>query len=82
MKPVQHFSDDYLAKCRDASPDEVLAFLEEFRLMQAPGDRSRSISLRVPESLLAGFRSRCDIEGVAYQTRIKELMRRWLEGAE
>src|SRR5438034_7045608 len=42
-----YFSDDYLARCREMSPDEVLDFLENFRLLHG-GERpaSRLISLK------------------------------------
>ncbi len=80
QRPVQHFSPEYLAATRDASPEQVLRFLEDFRLLQAPATRSKSISLRVPEPLLAAFKRRCELEGVPYQSRIKTLMHDWLSG--
>ncbi|RLA33394.1 MAG: hypothetical protein DRR03_07720 [Gammaproteobacteria bacterium] len=80
MKPVQTFTTDYLALTHTATPEQVLRFLEDFRLLQAPAVRSRPISLRVPEPLLAAFKQRCALEGIPYQVRIKELMRGWLEG--
>jgi uncharacterized protein (DUF4415 family) len=78
MRPVQYFSDDYLAAVRTTSPDEVVEFLENFREMHAPGARSRLISMKVPVPLLGAFKLRCKIEGSRYQTKIKELMREWL----
>ena len=80
MKTVQRFTAEHLAATRDATPEQVLHFLEEFRQLQAPAVRSKPISLRVPEPLLAAFKQRCALEGVAYQSRIKVLMRAWLEG--
>lgn len=79
MRPVQHFSDTYLAHARRSSPDEIAEFLENFREMHAPNAPSRLISMKVPEPLLGGFKLRCKLEGVRYQTKIKELMREWLE---
>jgi len=79
MKPVQRFSREYLESIRDVSPDEVLRFLEDFRQLHAPNPPSRLISMRVPEPLLATFKTRCRMEGKPYQARIKELMARWLE---
>ena len=39
MRPVQYFSDEYLERCRKASPEQVLRFLEAFRqLLQASPD--------------------------------------------
>ena len=81
MKTVQYFSDEYLAQARQASPEQVLQFLEQFRLMQAASlvpSKAKLISLKVPEDMLALFRARCEIEGVKYQTHIKTLMVEWL----
>ncbi len=78
MKVVQRFDDDYLERCRNADPESVLNFLEGFRLMQATSSPSKLISLKVPHALLDGFRHRCVLEGVPYQTQIKRLMEEWL----
>ena len=79
MKSVQLFTDEYLEQTKDADPEAILEFLESFRLLQGKQDRSKLISLKVPESLLNSFRRRCELEGVRYQTQIKQLMRDWLE---
>lgn len=79
MKPVQTFTDDYLAQCRQMTPDQVIRFLDDFRRLQGSRPaRSRLISLKVPEDLLDAFRTRAELEGVAYQTQIKRLMREWV----
>ena len=80
MKTVQRFTAEYLAVTRDATPEQVLHFLEEFRQLQAPAVRSKPTNLRVPEPLHAAFKRRSALEKVAYQSRIKELIRAWLEG--
>lgn len=79
-RPVQFFSDEYLARCRTMSHEERLAFLESFRLLNEP-DRSRSrlISLKVAEGLLDAFRRKCALSGVPYQTQIKRLMSAWMD---
>lgn len=83
MKTVQYFSDEYLDKTSDATPEQILVFLEEFRLLQAPGitkpSRSKLISLKIAEDLLALFRVKCEIEGIKYQTQIKTLMSQWVK---
>ena len=79
MKAVQKFSDEYLARCRAMSADEIVRFLDDFRRLH--GHRrspSRLISLKVPEDLLAAFRAKARLRGVPYQTQIKELMTEWL----
>lgn len=79
MRPVQTFSDEYLDQCRRMTPDQVIRFLEDFRTLQSSRpSRSKLISLKVPEDLLAAFRARAELAGVPYQTLIKQLMRDWL----
>ena len=83
MRPVQYFDDDYLAQSRQATPEQVLAYLEQFRLLQANSRetaprKSKLISIKVPEDLLATFRAKCDVEGLKYQSQIKVLMKQWL----
>lgn len=31
MRPVQHFTSEYLEQCRRMTPDQILRFLEDFR---------------------------------------------------
>jgi len=78
VKPLQYFSDTYLEQCRNASTENILEFLESFRLLQAQPTRSKLISLKIPETLLGSFRRKCGLQDVRYQTQIKELMRDWL----
>jgi len=79
MKPVQMFSDDYLARCRQMSSDEIVKFLEDFRrIHNSRPVRSRLISIRVPEDLLAAFKARARLENIPYQSQIKKLMKAWL----
>jgi predicted DNA binding CopG/RHH family protein len=80
MKTVQHFSDDYLERCKDMTPDQILQFLEEFRQLHGAESRSRSklISIKVPENLLSAFKARAALKGTPYQTQIKVLMRAWV----
>jgi len=80
-RPVQFFSDEYLALCRKMSSSQIAKFLEDFRSLQVAsgsGSKCRMISIKIPEDLLAAFRVRCDLHRKAYQTTIKELMRDWL----
>lgn len=75
---MQYFSDEYLEQCKGATTDQVLEFLESYRLMQQPATTSKLISMKVPDTLLQAFRQRCELEGVKYQTQIKKLMQAWL----
>ena len=82
-RPVQTFSDEYLARCRELSALDIVRFLEDFRRIQGEVEsRSRLISLKVPEPLLAAFKTKARLGGVRYQTQIKNLMRQWLQAAE
>lgn len=78
MRPVQYFSDEYLEQCKAMSADQIVEFLEAFRLMQQPVDKTKLISIKIPESLLKAFRGKCEIENVKYQTQIKALMKEWV----
>ena len=78
-RPVQHFSEDYLQRCRELSPDDIARFLEDFkRIHGTANSRSRLISLKVPEALLEAFKTQARLRGIPYQTQIKNLMRSWL----
>lgn len=79
MKALQRFSENYLQQCKQMSTEEILSFLESFRLLhgQQP-ETSKLISIKIPESLLDAFRKKCEIHGTRYQTQIKKLMREWL----
>jgi predicted DNA binding CopG/RHH family protein len=82
MRAVQHFSDEYLAHSAKLTPEQTLQFLEDFRLLHAPGQQpqpSTLISLRVPTPLLRLFRAKAAATGVPYQTQIKRLMEQWCD---
>jgi predicted DNA binding CopG/RHH family protein len=82
MRPLQKFSTEYLEECRRMSTEEILVFLENFRILHAErteASKSRLISIKVPEPLLEAFKTRSRLSGVPYQTQIKKLMKAWLE---
>jgi len=84
MKSIQYFTDEYLKQCSQATPSQILAYLEQFRLMQTyAGKRekpakSKLISIKIPEDLLKAFRTKCEVENKKYQTQIKTLMKSYL----
>ena len=78
VRTVQYFTDEYLVQCQSATPKQILEFLENYRLLQAGEDKTKLISMKISESLLAAFRIKCEVEGIKYQTQIKTLMRQWL----
>ena len=78
-KPVQYFSDEHLEHSKTLTPDQILEFLENFRQLHEPAQQSTAISIRIPFPLLAAFRTKAEQQGHRYQSRIKELMREWVE---
>lgn len=74
--------DQFLKKCSKLKPHEVIKILEDYRTLgnipEAKEDKSILISIKIPESLLAEFRSACVSQNLKYQTHIKNLMREWL----
>lgn len=76
-KAVQYFSDEHLQRSLAMSVTERLRFLDQYRQLHSArqtGSKSRLISLKVPEDLLEQFKQQCRIDGVKYQTQIKQLM--------
>ncbi len=78
MKSVQFFSKEYLHHSKKLSPDEIARFLEDFRLMNERPEKSKLISIKIPQTLLAAFRHKCDLQNVPYQSQIKRLMKEWI----
>jgi predicted DNA binding CopG/RHH family protein len=78
MKTLQFITDDYLKKCKKLKPEQILEFLENFtELYYSASKKSKLISMKVPENLLFVFKQKCISEGLHYQTKIKELMKKW-----
>ena len=78
MKALQLFTEERLEQDKNLSPTQIAQFLEDFRLMHAGASKSKLISIKIPENVLAVFRGRCEQLGVPYQTQIKKLMKEWL----
>lgn len=78
MRLVQYFSEEYLEQCKSFSTEAILEYLDNFRLMQQPSDKTRLISIKIPESLLASFRVKSELHKTKYQTQIKKLMTDWV----
>ncbi len=86
MKTVQYFTDEYLEQCRQFSTEQIIQFLEDFRLLHGATAvnateeaASKLISIKMPPALLSAFRSKATLHGVPYQTMIKRLMENWLK---
>jgi predicted DNA binding CopG/RHH family protein len=62
----------------DVTP--IVQFLEDFRNMMDPRARHKSklISIKIPEPMLAAFKYKASQAKTPYQTMIKTLMAEWL----
>ena len=62
---------------------EIVQFLENYKRLIDPRAQKRSklISIKIPEPLLEAFRCKAERERTPYQTKIKELMREYVERA-
>jgi hypothetical protein len=69
MKAVQYFDDDYLERCREMTPDQIIQFLDDFRKLHGGQTRSKSKLISIAKAALAR---------VPYQTQIKTLMKAWV----
>ena len=79
MRPIQFFSEEYLRRCREMSPDQILQFLEDFRRLHGSKPApSKLISLKVPIDLLRAFRTKAALVSTPYQTQSKALRTAWV----
>ncbi len=79
MKTLQKFSDEYLQRCKKLSIEERLDFIENYKLaISDEPSPLRSIRIKIPDYLLIAFKQRANLEGVTYETKIKELMKQWI----
>lgn len=81
-KPIQFFTKEYLKRCKGMTPDQIIEFLENYRMLfSKTREKSQLISLKIEPSLLKAFKHRAELEGTPYQTQIKKLMKGWLKHA-
>jgi predicted DNA binding CopG/RHH family protein len=79
-KTVQYFTQEYLDRCKDMTAEQIIEFLENYRMLvsQTP-EKCQLISLKIEPSLLTAFKRKASLENIPYQTLIKKLMRDWLK---
>ena len=79
-RPVQIASKSQIVAIEVEDVTPIVEFLEQFRILADPRAqyKSKLISIKIPEPLLAAFRYKADHDGVPYQTMIKRLMLEWL----
>jgi predicted DNA binding CopG/RHH family protein len=79
-KPIQLASKSQLLNqdLEDVTP--IVQFLEDFRAMTDPRaqQKSKLISIKIPEPMLAAFKYKSARTNTPYQTKIKQLMAEWL----
>jgi predicted DNA binding CopG/RHH family protein len=67
------------SKRHKPTAEQALAFLEDFRKMQAGLDEpTQAISLRVPNNILRAYKALAAAENRAYQTMMIQALRRYL----
>jgi len=81
MKTVQYFTQEYLEKCSIMKPEQILQFLDDYKTLyfQAKPVKTKLISIKIPEDLLGTFKIKSELEGIKYQTKIKNLMKEWVK---
>ena len=82
-KTVQFFTKEYLEWTSQLSPEQILEFIENFKQLHTrtddrSGEKTRLISIKVPENLLNVFKTQAKQSGTPYQTQIKKLMKAWV----
>jgi predicted DNA binding CopG/RHH family protein len=78
-RPIQYFNGDYLERAKELNPDQILQFLEDFRILHSrESEKCKLISIKIEPSLLRAFKTKCELLGIPYQKEIKKLMRTWL----
>lgn len=79
MKAIQYFNDEILETCRQFSVKEILEFLKNFQTLSQSSKKvkTKAISIKIEEDLLQLFRQKAKLENQPYQTKIKDLMRKY-----
>ena len=78
MKAVQYFSDEYLEQCRGASPEAILEYLENFRLMLAQEPEKERLKLNLSAPLIHRLQIQCEREGEEASAVVEGLIEAWL----
>jgi predicted DNA binding CopG/RHH family protein len=87
-RPVQYFTKEYLDQVKDATPDQIVRYLEESKQVYFAGlnqnaekqEASTLISIRIPKDLLEAFKAKAELRNIKYQTLIKKLMLEYISG--
>lgn len=77
-KAVQYFTDEYLEHCKKMSVQQIMQFLDSYRLLSFEPGKLQRLNMRMPENTLIAFKEKAKREGVSYQQKIRELMTQWV----
>ena len=78
-KTIQYFTKEYLERCASMTPDQIIEFLENYRMLVSKvPEKCQLISLKIEPSLLNAFKRKASLQGTPYQTKMKQLMREWI----
>lgn len=78
-KGVQYFTKEYLKRCAILTPEQLIEFLENYRNLAAiKPQKCKLISLKIEPDLLNAFKHKAKLEKIPYQTKMKALMREWV----
>lgn len=84
MKPIQYFSDDYLAISRKSTPTQIATFLDDYRTLHSNAKLepdhgpTKLISIRLPVRVLSALKSLSKVKQIPYQRLMKEMIERGL----
>jgi predicted DNA binding CopG/RHH family protein len=87
-RPVHYFTKEYLESVKDATPTQIVRYLEESKRIYYAGlkdnaekqEASTLINIRIPTDLLDAFKATAELHNTKYQTLIKKLMRDYIGG--
>lgn len=79
-KVIQKLTREQIDWGKNLSIEERLRFVEDFMKLVSYSSNAKSklISLKIQVDLLKLFRMKCESKKIAYQTQIKNLMKKWV----
>lgn len=82
-RPLQLASNSQIVQHDVEDVSAIVEFLENFRQLTDPRaqHKSKLISIKIPEPLLAAFKFKAEREKTPYQRIIKQLMVAWLKSS-
>jgi predicted DNA binding CopG/RHH family protein len=78
-RTIQYFTEEYLERCKELTPEQIIEFIEDYQnLIFNRPEKCQLISVKIEPSLLNAFKQKAKLEGVPYQSKMKQLMREWV----